>query len=63
MGPKPFTIEVPAELLGDLRSRLTRTRWPEPLLYPGWAADADLGYLKKLLAYWAGSFDWRAAER
>jgi pimeloyl-ACP methyl ester carboxylesterase len=63
MGPEPFTIKVPAEVLDDLRSRLARTRWPGALPYPGWVAGADLGYLKELVAYWAGSFDWRAAER
>src|SRR5215469_17813255 len=35
----------------------------DPLPYPGWAAGADIGYLKELVAYWAGSFDWRAQER
>ncbi len=63
MGPKPFTIEVPAEVLDDLRSRLARTRWPPPLPYPGWVAGADIGYLKELLAYWRDSFDWRLQER
>jgi len=57
MGPKPFTIEVPAEILDGLRSRLARTRWPGPLPYPGWVAGTDLGYLTELVTYWAGSFD------
>jgi len=63
MNPQPFTVQVPAEVLDDLHSRLARTRWPDPLPYPGWAAGADIGYLKELVAYWAGSFDWRAREQ
>jgi pimeloyl-ACP methyl ester carboxylesterase len=63
MGTEPFSIEVPAEVLEDLRSRLARTRWPEPLPYPGWTAGADIGYLNDLVDYWAGSFDWRAQEQ
>jgi pimeloyl-ACP methyl ester carboxylesterase len=63
MGTEHFSIEVPAEVLDDLRSRLARTRWPEPLPYPGWVAGANIGYLKDLVAYWAGSFDWRAQEQ
>jgi epoxide hydrolase len=51
MGPKPFTIDVPPELLDDLRSRLARTRWPDPLPYRGWAAGADISYHKELVAY------------
>lgn len=63
MGPKPFMVHVPAEILDDLRSRLDRTRWPGRLPCPGWAAGADVGYLRELVAYWASSFDWRAQER
>ena len=62
MGPRTFTIRVSAEVLDDLRSRLGRTRWLEPLPYPGWAAGVDVGYLSELVAYWAGWFDWRAQE-
>jgi len=62
MSPKPFSVQVPAEVLEDLRSRLARTRWLDPLPYPGWTAGADPGYLNDLVAYWADSFDWRAQE-
>ncbi len=62
MRPKSFTVQIAAGDLDDLWSRLARTRWPDPLPYPGWAAGADIGYLKELVAYWAGSFDWRAQE-
>jgi pimeloyl-ACP methyl ester carboxylesterase len=60
---KPFRVEVPGDVLEDLRSRLRRTRWTEPLPYPTWTAGADLDYLKELVAYWGSSFDWRAQER
>jgi pimeloyl-ACP methyl ester carboxylesterase len=63
MQPKPFTVSIPDEVLDDLRSRLARTRLPEPLPQPGWTAGVDLGYLKGLLDHWAVSFDWRAQER
>src|SRR5438094_5615492 len=63
MQPRPFTIHVPDEVLDDLRSRLARTRWPDPLPYPGWSSGVDLAYLRDLVGYWATSFDWRAQER
>lgn len=63
MDPTPFTIQIPAEVLDDLRVRLARTRWPDPLPYPGWVAGADIGYLKELVAYWAAGFDWGAQEQ
>ena len=60
---KPFKVQVPEDVLEDLRSRLRRTRWTEPLPYQGWTAGADLDYVKELVAYWGSSFDWRAQER
>jgi len=63
MDSEPFTIQVPDGILDDLRSRLARTRWPDRLPYRGWVAGVDVGYLKELAGYWAGSFDWRAQEQ
>jgi pimeloyl-ACP methyl ester carboxylesterase len=63
MQAKPFTVEVGGEVLDDLHLRLARTRWPDPLPGAGWAYGVDLEYLRELVAYWEGSFDWRARER
>jgi pimeloyl-ACP methyl ester carboxylesterase len=63
MQPVPFTVNIPDETLDDLRSLLASTRLPDPLPQPGWTAGVDVGYLRGLLDYWAGSFDWRAQER
>ena len=53
----PFTIHVPDEVLSDLRTRILNTRWPDPAPGSAWAQGTDLGYLKRLLAYWADGFD------
>ena len=61
----PFLIEVPQADLEDLRSRLARTRWPNPGPGPAaddWSRGVPLGYLTRLARYWAGDFDWRAQE-
>jgi microsomal epoxide hydrolase len=60
---EPFRIEIADEVLADLRERLARTRWPEPVPGTGWDAGTDTAYLKSLCAYWEKEFDWRAAER
>ena len=60
---KRFSVHVPDEVLDDLRARLARTRWPEPLPFADWTAGVDLAYLRELVDYWATSFDWRAQER
>jgi hypothetical protein len=42
---KPFTVEMSDEVVDDLRARLARTRWPEPLPGPGWAYGVELELL------------------
>ena len=59
---RPFAIEVPDAVLDDLRDRLRRTRWPEPVVGGGWDLGADLGQLRELCAYWADGYDWGAWE-
>ncbi len=57
-----FTIDVPDEVLDDLRARLARTRFTRPSA-GGWKAGVDPDYLRSLVEYWADRFDWRAAEK
>jgi microsomal epoxide hydrolase len=59
---QPFRVDVSDEVLDDLRHRLARTRLPNAIEGVGWEQGTDLAYLRELLAYWAESFDWRAAE-
>ncbi|MEA2467338.1 MAG: hypothetical protein QOJ57_1464 [Thermoleophilaceae bacterium] len=60
---EPFTVAVEEEVLADLRERIARTRWPDQIPGIGWDQGTDLGYLRDLLAHWAGEFDWRERER
>jgi pimeloyl-ACP methyl ester carboxylesterase len=59
----PFTIQVPDEVLADLRTRILNTRWPGQVPGTAWEQGTDLEYLQRLLDYWATGFDWRAQER
>jgi microsomal epoxide hydrolase len=59
---EPFRVDVADEVLGDLRDRLRRTRFPNAIDGIGWEQGTDLVYLQELVAYWADEFDWRAAE-
>ena len=60
---RSFQIDVPEEVLADLRVRLHRTRFTEPSDGEFWAAGTDPDDLRGLVAYWADGFDWRVAER
>jgi pimeloyl-ACP methyl ester carboxylesterase len=59
----PFEINIHADVLEDLRSRLLRSRIGEPTPGPPWRAGTDPAYLGELVEYWADGFDWRARER
>jgi len=58
---EPFRVELRAEVIDDLRSRLRRTRWPEPSTSAGWVQGTPLGYGRELCRYWSESYDWAAA--
>ncbi|MCA2221600.1 epoxide hydrolase family protein [Nonomuraea aurantiaca] len=68
MSWSPFRIEVPDEVLDDLRSRLRNTRFGAPPRLGdqggerAWQGGADPGYLRDLVGYWAEEFDFRARE-
>ena len=60
---QPFTVDVDAETLADLRSRLARVRWPDQVEEAAWDYGVELSYLRELVDYWIGTFDWRRQER
>ena len=43
-------VDVPDDVLDDLRDRLRRTRYPNALDGDGWGSGTDLGYLRELVA-------------
>lgn len=59
---EPFRIAVADSVLGDLRERLERTRFPDEIPGSGWSYGTDLAYMRELVAYWKDRYDWRAAE-
>ncbi len=59
---KPFRIHVADEVLEDLHARLDRVRWPDESSGSGWSHGSSLAYMKDLVAYWRGSYDWRVHE-
>ncbi|MAT06867.1 MAG: epoxide hydrolase [Acidimicrobiaceae bacterium] len=59
---RPFTIDVPEEVLDDLRRRLRDTRWPDAELVDDWSQGIRLAYVREVCRYWADEYDWRARE-
>jgi microsomal epoxide hydrolase len=58
-----FRVDVPQDMLDDLRMRLANTRWTSEVPGGGWDYGTNLGYLKTLVRYWGEGFDWREQER
>jgi len=59
---EPFRVDVADQVLDDLRRRLEATRWPGEADDAAWQYGANLGYMKRLAAYWLEGYDWRRAE-
>ena len=55
-----FRIDVPENVLTDLRERLDRTIWPDAAA--GWDRGTDPEHLRALVERWRTGFDWRAVE-
>jgi len=62
MSIQPFQINVPQNVLQDLKERLARTRWPDEVEGAGWDYGTNLDYMKGLVDYWQNKYDWRAQE-
>ena len=63
MSIQHFQINVPEQVLVDLRERIKRTRWPDEIIGSGWNWGTSLSYMKELSEYWLNEFDWRRVER
>jgi microsomal epoxide hydrolase len=58
----PFELHVSDEVLVDLRTRLTRVRWPDEVPNNHWKYGTELAYLKSLVDYWRDRYVWRTHE-
>ena len=54
---RPFRVEIGDAVIGDLRERLARTRWPEREPVGDWSMGIPLAYVQELAGYWAESYD------
>ena len=59
---QPTPIQVPDDVLADLRQRLALTRWPDDAGNQDWYYGVNRAYLQQLVDYWRSDYDWRSAE-
>ncbi len=58
----PFRVDMPDEVIADLRRRIASTRWPSRELVTDRSQGVQLATLQELARYWANGYDWRACE-
>lgn len=59
---EPYRIDIPQDVIHDLRGRLTRTRWTDELLDAGWDYGIHLARAQELAEHLCDGYDWRAQE-
>ncbi len=59
---RPFNIDVPKEVLVNLRERLMVTRWPDRETVADPSQGVQLRTVQELAQYWRTDYDWRKVE-
>jgi pimeloyl-ACP methyl ester carboxylesterase len=59
---RPFRVDVPQEVLDDLRRRTDATRWPSSELVDDRSQGVQLMTMQELARYWTSDYDWRKNE-
>ena len=59
---RPFQVDMPDEVIADLRRRVAATCWPGQELVADGSQGVQLATIQELARYWATDYDWRACE-
>lgn len=59
---RPFHVNVPEEVLTELRQRINAARWPDKETVTDQTQGVKLEQIKRLATYWGTDYDWRKAE-
>ena len=58
MNLDPFKIDIPEEVILELKQKLSSTRWPEKETVDDWSQGVPRAYLAKLCSHWLDNYDW-----
>ena len=59
---RPFRVDMPEEVIADLRRRVAAMRWPSRELVADRSQGVQLATLQELARFWSTDYDWRACE-
>ena len=60
---RSFQVDMPDEVIADLRRRIAATYWPSQELVADGSQGVQLATMQELARYWATDYDWRACVR
>lgn len=55
---QPFSLDIPAADIADLKNRLAGARWPETETVEDWSQGLPLAYHCEFCHYWGNEYDW-----
>ncbi len=55
---QPFSLDIPAADIADLKNRLAGARWPEAETVEDWSQGLPLAYHREFCHYWGNEYDW-----
>jgi len=59
---RPFQVDIPEDMLVELRRRIDATRWPTKEPVSDRSQGVQLATMQALVRYWVGDYDWRRCE-
>lgn len=59
----PYQVNIPEQRLAAIRAKVEGYDWNLLADAGGWSAGVGIGDLKRLVAYWLDSYQWREVER
>jgi pimeloyl-ACP methyl ester carboxylesterase len=59
---RDFKVNVPGDVISDLRHRIAATRWPDRETVGDQSQGIQIARLQELMRYWGTDYDWRRAE-
>ena len=59
----PYEIHIPSERLATLGAKVAAYDWSQMPDTGGWSSGVGIADLKRLVAYWQDTYDWRRVER
>ena len=54
----PFRIDIPEELIFELKQKISSTRWPEKETVDDWSQGVPRDYLAELCSHWTDNYNW-----